>query len=228
MSCLTKLVWSVSLNIFIVLGSSRYKLHAVGGMMSCFRKPCNPFSLISIHRDRCSTTSHPKENNPPWFATSEADQYMPLIGQSYHCWYVIGEFEYPCRLHIVLVSPCVFIHVFTSNASLFHTPIRIIYSPWCIHFEISLLIFIKNWVLGSFWILMITRDSSSWIYDPLAISITVDKYVVMIMVLIFFFPCSNIHDQQCRLLNYQPIVIALHDTFSTAMIFSLIPVTATR
>ena len=54
---------------------------------------------------------------------------MPLIEHSFDRLYVIGSFEYPCILHIILVSTCVSIHVFTSDASLLQSPINMICSP---------------------------------------------------------------------------------------------------
>ena len=74
MSCLIKLVWSVSLNIFIVLGSARHNFCAVVGMISCYQNPIKLFSFISIHRVQLSPTILPKDKNPPWFAASEAEQ----------------------------------------------------------------------------------------------------------------------------------------------------------
>ena len=143
---------------------------------------------------------------------------MPSMGQSFDCWYVIRASEYPCRLHIVLVSPCVSIHLFTSNDSLFHYPINIICSPWCIYVEISVLRSIQNRVLGSFWIFIIARAFNFWLCDPPVLSLTVGQYVVMIMVLTLLFTCSSIHYQQPRFLNFWPVAITLHDTSSTAII----------
>ena len=144
---------------------------------------------------------------------------MPLLGQSFDCWYVIGEFEYPCRFHILLVSPCVSIHVFTSDASLFQFPIRMICYPWCIHFEISLLRSIQNWVLGSFRIFIIARASNCWLYATPELVLSVWQYAVTIMFLILFFPHSNINEQWTRLLNSLPVPFSLHDTLSNAMIY---------
>ena len=140
------------------------------------------------------------------------------MGQSFDRCCVIGASEYPCRLHIVLVCPCVSIHVFTSYASLFQTPIRIIFLPWCIHLYISVLRSIQNWVFGSFWIIMIARASNCWMYDPPVLALTVGKYAVMILVLTLFFPRSSIHDQRTRFLNFWPVAITLHDNSSCAMI----------
>ena len=65
---------------------------------------------------------------------------------------------------------------------------------------------------------MIARAYSCWLYDLTALVFTMGQYAVMIMVLILFLPCSNIHEQQPRFLNYRPIAVALHVNFSTAMI----------
>ena len=213
-----KLECSVSLNLFIVLEYARNKFHAVGGMMSCFRNPSNMFSFISIHRDRWYSTSIPKDKNTPRFDASESDQYMLSIGQYFDSWHVIGAFEYPCRLHIVLVIPCVSIHVFTSNASLLQYSIRMTFL-----FYISILISLyldlsKIEFLGSFWVFMIEGASSCWIYAPPALALAVGQYAVIIMFLILFFPWSNIYYQRPRLMNSWPVEIALHDTFSTVMI----------
>ena len=142
---------------------------------------------------------------------------MPPMGQSYDHWYVIVAYEYPCRSYIVLVSPCFSIHVFTYDASLLHSTIRIICSPWCIHFDIYMLRSIKNWFFGSFWIFMILRASNYWLYAPPALLLTVCKYAVMIPVVTFLFPQNSIHDQQRRFKNSWPIEIARHDTSSTFM-----------
>ena len=143
---------------------------------------------------------------------------MPLIGQYFDRWYVIWSFEYLCILHIVLVIPCVSIHMFTYNASIFQSPIRMIYFPWCFQFENSLLISIQNWVIGSFWISMIVRASSCCLYATPALALAVGQYVVMVIVLIFLFPQINIHDQWPRFLNSWHVPIVLHDTSSIAMI----------
>ena len=140
------------------------------------------------------------------------------MGKPFDIWYVIGASEYPCRLNIVLLSPCVSIRVFISDASLLQSSIRMICSAWRIHFKISLLISIKNRVLGSFWIFMIMRASSCWLYSPTTLVLTVVKYAVMIFVLILLFHCSNIHYQLPRLLNSWPVAITIHDNSSTAMI----------
>ena len=123
------------------------------------------------------------------------------MGKSCVCWYVIRASEYLCRLHTSLVSPCVSIHVFTSDDSLFQSLIRMICPSWCIHLEISVLRSIQNWVLGPFWIFMTTRASNC-----------------LILVITLFFPCSIIHDKWPRFLNYLPVAITLHDTSSTTMI----------
>ena len=143
---------------------------------------------------------------------------MPLIGQSFDHWYVIGASENPCTLHIVLVRPFVSIHVLTSDASLFQSHIITVCSPWCIHFKISVLRSIKNWVLGSFWIFMIARDSNCWLYDTPELELTSWDYAVMIMILTLFFLHSSIHDHQLRFLNSWPVAITLHDTSSSTMI----------
>ena len=171
MPCLTKLVRSVTLNLFIFLVYSRHKFHAVGGMMVCWQNHSNMFSFISIHRASWSSNILPKDKNPPQFAASEADQLMLSIGQSFDCWYVIGLFEYLWKFIILLVSPCVFIHVFTPDALILQSPIRMICSPWCIHFEISLLIYIKKNVLGSFWFFVIAIYSICWLYDLPALAL---------------------------------------------------------
>ena len=142
---------------------------------------------------------------------------MPLMGQYFYSLYVIGASEYPCWLHILLVSHFVSIHAFTSDASLFHSPKRIICSPWCIHFQISVLIFIQNRVLGLFWIFMIAKAWNFWLCDPPALPLTVGQYVVMIPILKLIFACSIIHDRQPRFLNSWPVVIPMHDTSSTDM-----------
>ena len=139
-----------------------------------------------------------------------------LMGQSFDCWCVIRESEYPCRLHILWVSPWVSIHMFTSNTSLLQSPIRIICSPWCIHFNIAVLRSIKNWVLGSIWIFMITKAYNFCPYDPPALAFTAGQYVVMILVLTLLLPWSIIHDQLPRLFNSWPVTTTLHDTSSTA------------
>ena len=138
------------------------------------------------------------------------------MGQYFDRWYVIGASEYLCRFHIVLVSTCISIHVLTSNASLFQSPIRIIYSPWCIHFEISVLIYIY-WVLESFWIFVIAEDFYCWMYDPPEIELTVGQYAVIILIIKLCFPRSSTHEQRPILLNSRPVVITLHDTSSTTI-----------
>ena len=143
---------------------------------------------------------------------------MPLMGKSFDHWYVIGASENPCTFHIVLVRPFVSIHVLTSYDSLFQSPISIVCSPWCIHFEISVLRSIKNWVLGSFWIFMIVRDYNCWLYAPPALELATGDYAVRILVLTLFFPHSSIHDHQIRFLNSWPVAITLHDTSSSTMI----------
>ena len=140
------------------------------------------------------------------------------MGQSFDCWYVIRASEYPCRLHIVLVSPCVSIHLFTSNDSLFHYPINIICSPWCIYVEISVLRSIQNRVLGPFWIFIIARAFNCWLYVPPVLDLTVGRYVVMIPERKIYFHRSIIHDQRPRFLNSWLVSITLRDTSSTAMI----------
>ena len=143
---------------------------------------------------------------------------MLSIGKYFDCWYLIVAFEYPWKLHILLVSPCASIHVLTSDASLFQSPIRMICSPWCIHSDISLLGSIQNWVLWSFWIFSIDRAYSCWLYSPYALALSVGKYAVIILVTILFFPLNNIHDQRPRFLNSWPVTIDLHDILSTARI----------
>ena len=143
---------------------------------------------------------------------------MPSMGQSFDSWCIIVASEYPCRLNILSVSPCVSIHMFTSDDSLFQSPIRIIFSPWCIHFKISVLRSIQNWVIGSFRIFMISRAFNCWLYAPPALALTVGHYAVMILVLTLFFLFSSIHDQRPRFLNSWPVAINLHDNPSTAMI----------
>ena len=138
--------------------------------------------------------------------------------QSCDSWYGIGASEYLCRFYTVLAIPCISIHVFTPDASLLQSHIRIICSPWCIHFEISVLRSIQNWVLGSFWIPVIAEASNCWLYAPPAIVITIGKCAVMILVLILFFYCSSIHYQRPRFLNSWPFKINMHDTSSTTMI----------
>ena len=65
---------------------------------------------------------------------------------------------------------------------------------------------------------MIARASSCWLYAPPALSLDVGKYAVMILILVSFTPCSNIHDQRPRLMNSWPVSITLHYTLSTAMV----------
>ena len=89
---------------------------------------------------------------------------------------------------------------------------------WCVHFYISVLVSIQNWILGPFWIFIIVRDSNCWAYDPTALALTVGQFVVMILVITLFFTISSIYEQWPRFLNSWPIAIALHDTPSTAII----------
>ena len=93
-----------------------------------------------------------------------------------------------------------------------------LFTPWCIHFDISILRSIQNWFLGSFWIFMIARAYSCCLYAPPVLALAVGQYAVIIMFLILFFPWSNIYYQRPRLMNSWPVEIALHDTFSTVMI----------
>ena len=65
---------------------------------------------------------------------------------------------------------------------------------------------------------MIASASNCWMYDPPALALSVGQYVVTIMVLTLFFPCSSIYEQQPRLLNSWPAAITLHDNSSSAMI----------
>ena len=139
------------------------------------------------------------------------------MGQYFDFLYLIISYDYLCISHIVLVSPFVFFHVYTSDASLLHSPIIIMCSPWCIHFKVSVLRSIHNWVLGSFWIFIIVRNSNCWMYDPLELVLTVGNCALMILVNTLFFPRNSIHDQQFRFLNSWHIVIALCDTSSTAI-----------
>ena len=129
------------------------------------------------------------------------------MGHSFDHWYVIVKSEYPCISHTILVIPCVWIHVFTSNYLLFRSPMRIICSPWSINFAILVLRFIHNWSLGSFWIFMIVRYYSCWVYALPALALSVDKYAAKILVLILFFPLRNIHDHQPTFLNSWPVVL---------------------
>ena len=139
------------------------------------------------------------------------------MGQSFDYWYVIRASNYLCRSHILLASPCVYIHVFISKASLLQSLTRKMCSPWFIHFKISVLRSIQNWVLGSFWIFMIVRASNCWLYAPPALALTVGQYVVIILDITLFYPHTSIHDQWPRLRNSCPIATTLNDTLSTAM-----------
>ena len=49
-SCLKNLVWSVSLNIFIVIGYARHKFRVVGVIILCYQNPSNLFPFLSIQR----------------------------------------------------------------------------------------------------------------------------------------------------------------------------------
>ena len=139
------------------------------------------------------------------------------MGQYFDCWYVIGASVYLCRSHIVLVSPCVSIQMFTSNASLFQSYIRTIFPPWCIHFEFFMLRYIQNWGLGPFWFFVVVRDSKCCLYAPPELALTVGQYPVNIMVLVFLFPHNSIYDQRPRFLKSWTFTIILHYTSSTAM-----------
>ena len=139
------------------------------------------------------------------------------MGHSFDHWYVIVKSEYPCISHTILVIPCVWIHVFTSNYLLFRSPMRIICSPWSINFAILVLRFIHNWSLGSFWIFMIVRYSNFLMYAPHVVALNIGHYAVTIIVLTLFFLQNIIHYQWPRVYNSWPIVIALYYTSSTAM-----------
>ena len=140
------------------------------------------------------------------------------MGQYFDCWYVIRSSKYMFILNIVLVSPCVSIHVFTSDASLFQSLIGIICSHWFIHFEISVWRSIQNLVIGSFLIFMIDKACNFCLYAPHALTLTVDQYAVGILVLSLLFLCSSIHGQQPRFMNSWPVAITLHYISSMAMI----------
>ena len=139
------------------------------------------------------------------------------MGQSFDHWHVIRTSDYLCRLHIILLTPCVSMYGFTSKNLLFQSPIRISCSTWSIHFVISVLRSIQNWFLGSFWISIKVRYSSCWLYNTPFLTLTVGQYAVTILLLILLFPCCRIHDQQPRFQNYLPIGVYLHDPSSTAM-----------
>ena len=136
---------------------------------------------------------------------------------SFDCLYVISASEYPCKSHILLVSPCISIHGLTSKYSLLQSSIRIICYPWCINLEIYVLISFHNWFLGSFWIFLIVRVSNGWMYAPPALALTVGQYAVIFLVLTLFFPHISIHDQWPRFLNSWHIVITLRDNSYTVM-----------
>ena len=93
-----------------------------------------------------------------------------------------------------------------------------IFSPWCVYFDISFLRSIQKLFLGLFWIFVVARASSCCLYDPPALAPDVGQYYVMVLVLVLLLPHINIHDQQPRFLNSWPVLIALHDTLYTAMI----------
>ena len=142
---------------------------------------------------------------------------MPSMGQFLNYWYVIRASEYLCRSYILLVSPCVFIHVLTYYDSLSQYPIIIIWSPWYIHFVVLVLSSIQNWFLSSFFIFMIVRDYTCWLYVPPVLFLIVGLYAVTSMILKLFFARIIIREHRPRFRNSWPITSSLHDTSFTAI-----------
>ena len=179
--------------------------------MSCFWKPSSIFSFISIHKSRWSPTTLPKDNNP--LACHKRTWTVNSIDGAIF-WLLIFDWSILLPVYIaycigesLCFHPCVYLWCFNIPV-----PHKDNFSPRCIHFDISKFRSIQNWVLRSFWILIIVMASNCCLYAPIAIAITIGKYVVIIMVLAFFSPHRSIHEQQPRFLNSLPVAVALHDT----------------
>ena len=163
MSCLKKLVWSVPLILFIVLGSSRHKFCAVGGMMSFYQITSRIFSFISIHKSRWSPTTLPKDNNP--LACHKRTWTVNSIDGAIF-WLLIFDWSILLPVYIaycigesLCFHPCVYLWCFNIPV-----PHKDNFSPRCIHFDISKFRSIQNWVLRSFWILIIVMASNFWLH----------------------------------------------------------------
>ena len=143
---------------------------------------------------------------------------MTFMGQYFDNWYKIRIIWLPvhiayCIGESLCFHPCVYLQRFTIPV-----PHKDNFSPWCIHFEIPLLRYIQNWVIGSFLIYIIAGASSCWLYDLPGLVLAVGQYMVMTLFLVLFLPCSRIHDQHPRFLNSWPVMISMHDTSSATMI----------
>ena len=216
-SCLKNLVWSVSFNLFIVLGYPRLKsmpweglFHVSGNRVAYFHlsQSTGTGGIPLVFWRIGSPTGFPPEeinSNCRWWGSllvvdMLSEHLNTCVNRILYWW--------------VPVFPSIF---FTSNVSPIHSSIKIICSPWCIHFEISVLRSIHNLILVSFWIFISVRASNCWVYALPALALTVGHYTVIIMVLTLSFPLSSIHEQRPRFLKSWPIAIDLRDTSCTSM-----------
>ena len=142
---------------------------------------------------------------------------MPSMGHYFDCWYVIVASEYPCILHIILMSPFVSIHVFTPNVSLLQSLMRInLFSLMYPFLDFYVEIYPKL----VFWIILIFYNFEGLQFLAVLSSCTStycrevwgDDYSSYIV-----FSWSRTHGQLPRFLNYWPVSITLRDTSFTAI-----------